>query len=142
MTRPEPTLLTKWGRLTSQQYQRRRAQVELEEWLTDEALHYLFTRTPYRDADNHKIIDHHFRYLLQQNPAAAQAQLQREERDYHAWLAAHDCHRHRAAADLAAASAAYVRSSIQAGRARPSRGRPGSGSRARSKSIPTQLSVL
>lgn len=124
MARLEPTLLTKWGRITSQQYQRRRAQTELEEWLTDEALHYLFTRTPYKDADNHEIIDHHFRYLLQCDPEAAQAQLQREERDYHAWLAEHDCRR------------------IQAGQARPSRGRPGSGSRARSQSIPTQLSVL
>lgn len=141
MTRPEPTLLTKWGRLTSQQYQRRRAQVELEEWLTDEALHYLFTRTPYRDADN-QIVDHHFRYLLQQDPDAAQAQLQREERDYYAWLAEHDRHRHRETVDQAAACAAYVRSSIQAGRARPSRGRPSSGSLARSKSLPTQLSVL
>ena len=142
MSRPEPTLLTRWGRLTSQEYQHRRFQAELEQWLTDEALHYLFTRTPYKDTDNHEIIDHHFRYLLQCDPEAAQAQLQREERDYHAWLADHDRHRHREAADLAAASVAYVRRTIKAGRAQPSRGRPGSGSRARSQSTPTQLSVL
>ena len=142
MARLEPTLLTKWGRLTSQQYQRRRAQAELEEWLTDEALHYLFTRTPYKDADNHEIIDRDFRYLLQCDPEAAQAQLQREERDYHAWLAEHDCRRHRETADLAAASKAYVRSSIKVRDPEPSRGRSGSGSRTRSQSIPTQLSVL
>lgn len=37
----DPTMATKWGRLTSQEYQRRRFQEELERWLTPDLLAYL-----------------------------------------------------------------------------------------------------
>lgn len=42
----DPTFPTKWGRLTSQEYQWRKRQEVLEEWLTPELLAYLEENWP------------------------------------------------------------------------------------------------
>jgi hypothetical protein len=71
-------LNTKWGRITSQEWFWRRMQEDMDKWLGPEQLHYVLTRTPYLDAHGREIVDHEFRSLLLQDPAAAHAQLERE----------------------------------------------------------------
>jgi hypothetical protein len=56
MPSPEPTILTKWGRLTGAQWLEARYQHELAQWLTDELLEYVveFWPTPEQLAVNQR----------------------------------------------------------------------------------------
>lgn len=72
------TLLTKWGRLTAQEWLRRRQSEDMDKWLGPEQLHYVLTRIPFRDANGYEIVDFEFRRLLQDDPDQAHAQLHRE----------------------------------------------------------------
>jgi len=69
---------TKWGRITSQEWLRRRYLDELERWLPPEKLHLLFTRTPYHDAYGVEIRDFEFEALVRSDPDAAWQQLHAE----------------------------------------------------------------
>ncbi len=108
MSSPEPTILTRWGRLTGTQWLQRRYQQELAEWLTDEALHYIYTRTPYMDAYRQEIIDYPFRDLLETDPEAARLQLAEEESQYLHWLAQHLENRKQEDAQFGRAKAEWI----------------------------------
>ena len=147
MPSPEPTILTKWGRLTGAQWLEARYQHELAEWLTDEALHYIFTRTPYHRIEYNQhgkevrveIIDWEFRRLLEDDPEAAQAQLLEERAAFYADLEVRRTRRKQEESFLDDAKSDYVKRMARAGRHR--RARPGSDSRSRS-TAPTQLAIL
>ena len=72
------TFQTKFGRVTGPEWISRRFLAAAEEWLTDEALHYCFTRTPYYDANGHEIHDTGFLRLLRESPCEAARQLSQE----------------------------------------------------------------
>jgi len=93
-------ITTKWGRITSQQWLRKRQQEELDRCLGPEQMHYVFLGIPFRDANGAEIIDHEFRRLLQDNPDAALSQL---ECEFHADRARQD---QRAAQSIARREAA------------------------------------
>ena len=57
-------ILTKWGRITSQEWLRKRQQEELDRCMGPEQMHYVFLGIPFRDANGIEIIDHEFRQLL------------------------------------------------------------------------------
>ena len=82
---------TKWGRISSQEWLRRRYLDELERWLPPEKLHLILTRTPYHDAHGNEITDPEFADLVRRDPDAAWIQLHAEFADFrrtlHAWLA-------------------------------------------------------
>jgi hypothetical protein len=71
-------ILTKWGRITSQEWIRKRQQEELDRCMGPEQMHYVFLGIPFRDANGIEIVDHEFRALLQDNPSAAMSQLECE----------------------------------------------------------------
>ena len=71
MAENEPTLLTKYGRVTGRELIRRRFHAELDTWLTALKLHYIFTRTPAVDANNIEIFHPEFEDLARYQPAAA-----------------------------------------------------------------------
>jgi len=79
----DPTIHTKYGRVTGQQWFALRTQEAINEWLTPEALHYIFTRTPEKNGENREIIDWKFRVLLSENPSEAMLQLKGEEIDFY-----------------------------------------------------------
>ena len=147
MPSPEPTILTKWGRLTGAQWLEARYQHELAQWLTDEALHYIFTRTPYHRIEyNHRgqevrveIIDYEFRYLLEDDPEAARAQLLEERTAFYADLEVRRTKRKQEESSLDDAKSDYVKRRVRAGSHR--RARPRSGSKPQS-TTPTQLAIL
>jgi hypothetical protein len=72
------TFNTKFGRVTGPEWIRQRFLEEAEKWLTDEALHYCFTRTPYYDANGREIHDTGFLRLLRESPGEAARQLSQE----------------------------------------------------------------
>jgi hypothetical protein len=72
------TLLTRWVRLTGSEWIHRRFTEALNDWLTPEALHHIYCRTPYDDGRGNVITDPAFAYLLRDNPAAAFQQLEHE----------------------------------------------------------------
>jgi hypothetical protein len=72
------TFNTKFGRVSGPEWIRLRFLEESEKWLTDEALHYCFTRTPYYDANGSEIHDTSFLRLLRESPAEAAKQLSQE----------------------------------------------------------------
>ena len=82
---------TKWGRITSQEWLRRRYLDDLERWLPPEKLHLIFTRQPYYDAWRNEIRDLEFEALVRSDPDAAWQQLHAEfgafRQQLHAWLA-------------------------------------------------------
>lgn len=82
---------TKWGRISSQEWLRRRYLEDLERWLPPEKLHLIFTRTPYHDAFGVEIRDFEFEALVRSDPDAAWQQLHAEfgafRQQLHAWLA-------------------------------------------------------
>ena len=108
MQSPEPTILTRWGRLTGAQWLQRRYLHELDEWLTDEALHYIYNRIPYHDHNRQEIVDLAFRDLLETDPSAAATQLLSEERQYLEWLVQHQEHRKQEEAQAEAAKTRWV----------------------------------
>jgi len=69
---------TKWGRITSQEWLRKRQQEELDRCMGPEQMHYVFLGIPFLDANGHEIIDHEFRSLLLDDPDAALSQLRCE----------------------------------------------------------------
>lgn len=71
-------ITTKWGRITSQQWLRKRQQEELDRCMGPEQMHYVFLGIPFRDANGIEIVDHEFRQLLQDDPDAALSQLECE----------------------------------------------------------------
>ena len=137
MSGPEPTILTRWGRLTGKQWLQRRYQHELAEWLTDEALHYIYTRTPYVNAYRQEIIDYPFRDLLETDPEAAQLQLAEEESQYIHWLAQHLESRKREEAQIGQAKAEWIHGRHRRGR-RKSTSKPNPQAATR----PNQLAIL
>lgn len=82
---------TKWGRISSQEWLRRRYLDELERWLPPEKLHLIFLRKPYYDAWRNEIRDLEFEALVRSDPDAAWQQLHAEfgafRQQLHAWLA-------------------------------------------------------
>lgn len=103
---------TKWGRISSQEWLRRRYLDELERWLPPEKLHLIFTRTPYHDAHGHEITDPEFADLVRRDPDAAWIQLHAEfatfRRTLHAWLAGKAARQAAAQAENAAAVRSYL----------------------------------
>lgn len=75
----DPTINTKWGRITSQEWFRLRSKEQLDKWFGPVEMHYILTRTPYHEPDGKEIIDHAFIALLQRDPVAAHQQLLHEE---------------------------------------------------------------
>jgi hypothetical protein len=69
---------TKWGRITSQEWLRKRQQEELDRCMGPEQMHYVFLGIPFRDANEVEIVDHEFRALLQDDRDAAMSQLECE----------------------------------------------------------------
>lgn len=137
MSSPEPTILTRWGRLTGTQWLQRRYQHELAEWLTDEALHYIYTRTPYMDAYRQEIIDYSFRDLLEADLEAAHLQLAEEESQYLHWLANHLENRKREEAQFGQAKAEWTH-----GRRRRGRKKSTSKLNPQTATRPNQLAIL
>jgi hypothetical protein len=105
----DPTILTKWGRVTGQQWLRLRYLEELNEWLSDEKLHYIFTRTPFRDECNREIIDYRFREELIRDPYSAAWQLRQEEAAYYADLQIRYQQQHQDQQKLARQGKDYVK---------------------------------
>ena len=103
---------TKWGRITSQEWLRRRYLDELERWLPPEKLHLIFTRTPYYDAYRNEIRDLEFEALVRSDPDAAWQQLHAEfgafRQQLHAWLAGKAARQAAAQAENAAAVRSYI----------------------------------
>ena len=147
MPSPEPTILTKWGRLTGAQWLEARYQHELAQWLTDEALHYIFTRTPYHRIEYNQrgqevrveIIDYEFRCLLEDNPEAAHDQLMQERAAFYADLEVRRTKRKQEESSLDDAKSDYVKRRVRADSRR--RARPSPASKPRS-TTPTQLTIL
>lgn len=75
MPKPCRTLRTKHGRLTGQQLIRARFYQTLDDWLTPQALHYIFTRTPALDHNDKPIHDSDFEDLVRWHPDNARNQL-------------------------------------------------------------------
>jgi hypothetical protein len=104
----ETTILTRWGRLTGAQWLQRRYQHKLNEWLTDEALHYIYNRIPYHDHNKQEIVDLVFLDLLETDPDVAATQLLSEERQYLEWLVQHQEHRKHEMAQAEGAKTRWV----------------------------------
>ena len=90
MSKPCRTLRTKHGRLTGQQLIRARFYETLDDWLTPQALHYIFTRTPAVDHNNRPIHDPEFENLVRWHPQAARNQLIGEANAFFAALPERD----------------------------------------------------
>ena len=78
MAADDDLMNTKWGRITSQEWLRRRYLDDLERWLPPEKLHLIFTRQPYYDAWRNEIRDLEFEALVRSDPDAAWQQLHAE----------------------------------------------------------------
>ena len=74
----DPTILTKFGRITSQEWLRRKQDEELDRCMGLEQMHYVLCRIPFADSNGHQIIDYEFRHLLNADPDAALKQLEQE----------------------------------------------------------------
>lgn len=90
MAENEPTLLTKYGRVTGREWIRRRFYAEFDSWLTTSKLHYIFTRTPAVDVYNTEILDPQFEDLARYQPAAALNQVITEGNAFFAGLPERD----------------------------------------------------
>ena len=119
MTADDGLMNTKWGRITSQEWLRRRYLDDLERWLPPEKLHLIFNRTPYYDAYHNEIRDLEFEALVRSDPDAAWQQLHAEfgafRQQLHTWLAgkaARQAEAQAARAAQTAENAAAVRSYI------------------------------
>lgn len=101
---------TKWGRISSQEWLRRRYLEDLERWLPPEKLHLIFTRTPYHDAFGVEIRDFEFEALVRSDPDAAWQQLEAEfvhfRHQLRFWLAGKAARQAAAQAEAKAARAA------------------------------------
>jgi hypothetical protein len=73
MPRPETTILTKWGRLTGQQWIRARNREAMDAWLTDELVQYLADNwpTPQQIEDNCRRLAQEKRASRQRNATAS-----------------------------------------------------------------------
>jgi hypothetical protein len=101
----DQTILTKYGRVTSQEWLLLQQRERIAKWLPDHKLHLVLIRAPFKDpATGIEITDPEFERLLKDAPDAAQQQLQREfdadrarnlEADRH-----RDAERERAAQEL------------------------------------------
>lgn len=72
------TILTKWGRITSHEWLRRKQNEQLDRCMGPEQMHYVLTHTPFHDANGNEIIDYAFRHLLDTDYDAAIKQLDQE----------------------------------------------------------------
>jgi hypothetical protein len=72
---PDRRFRSKYGQVTGPEYSRLRFQEQLEDWLSLEALHYVFTRTPAVSEQGKPIKHSDFEYLVQVAPDAAANQL-------------------------------------------------------------------
>jgi hypothetical protein len=105
----EPTILTKYGRITGQQWIRRRFYEQFNDWLTPQALHYIFTRTPATTEAGTPIVHASVERLCLINPEAAENHLIGEANAFFDELPARDQRRRRRAEQKAAANKAAVR---------------------------------
>lgn len=96
-------LNTKWGRITSTEWLRRRYLEELEKWLPPEKLHLIFTRVPYYDENRQEIRDIQFECLVNDDPDQAWRQIKDE---YKAFMVDLRVRRHYRQLEEAQASAA------------------------------------
>jgi hypothetical protein len=90
MPNPSRTLSTKHGQLTGAQLIRARFYETFDEWLTPQALHYIFTRTPAVDHNDKAIHDPEFENLVRWHPQAARNQLIGEANAFFAALPERD----------------------------------------------------
>lgn len=90
ISKPSRTLRTKHGRLTGQQLIRARFHETLDDWLTPQALHYIFTRTPAVDHYDRPIYDPEFENLVRWHPQSARNQLIGEANAFFAALPERD----------------------------------------------------
>ena len=75
----DQTILTKYGRVTSQEWLLLQQRERIAEWLPDHKLHLVLIRAPFKDpATGLEITDPEFERLLREDPDTAQQQLQRE----------------------------------------------------------------
>lgn len=110
MTEKEPTLLTKYGRVTGREWIRRRFYAEFDSWLTTSKLHYIFTRTPAVDANNTEILDPQFEDLARYQPSTALNQVIGEADAFFAALPERD----RRRADFAQQQREQSRTAVKA----------------------------
>ena len=103
------TILTKYGRITGQQWIRQRFYEQFDDWLTPQALHYIFTRTPAAAEDGTPIVHPSFERLVFVNPAAANNHLIGEANAFFDELPQRDQRRITRAAQKAAANKAAVK---------------------------------
>lgn len=83
----DDTILTKWGRITSREWLRRKQNEELDRCMGPEQMHYVLCRIPFSDTNGHEIIDYAFRHLLACDPEAARQQLEQEFIADRQWVA-------------------------------------------------------
>lgn len=107
---PEPTLNTKYGQLTGREWIRSRFYAEFNDWLTPQALHYIFTRTPALDHNDKPIYHPDFENLVRWQPDAARNQLIGEAHAFFAELPERD----RKRADFQAQQRQQVRDAVKA----------------------------
>jgi hypothetical protein len=75
----DQTILTKYGRVTSQEWLLLQQRERIAKWLPDHKLHLVLIRAPFKDPSTGiEITDPEFERLLDEDPEAAQRQLQRE----------------------------------------------------------------
>jgi hypothetical protein len=106
----QPTLNTKYGRVTGREWIRRRFYAEFDDWLTPSALHYIFTRTPAVDANGVPITDADFEHIARYHQHAAHNQLISEAKAFFAALPERD----RRRADYAALQREQSRAAVKA----------------------------
>lgn len=76
---PEPTILTKWGQVTTARWLELKQQERLDQWLPPHKLHLVLIRAPfYIPGTQIELTDPAFEQLLNEDPAAAAAQLEAE----------------------------------------------------------------
>ena len=114
---PSRTLSTKHGQLTGAQLIRARFYETFDEWLTPQALHYIFTRTPAVDHNDKPIYDPEFENLVRWHPQSAHNQLIGEANAFFAALLERD----RKRTDFADQQRQQDRSAIAAHLAKRSR---------------------
>lgn len=115
--KPSRTLSTKHGQLTGTQLIRARFYETFDQWLTPQALHYIFTRTPAVDHNDKPIHDPEFENLVRWHPQSARTQLTAEANAFFAALPERD----RKRADFADQQRQQHRSAIAAHLAKRSR---------------------
>lgn len=101
-------LNTKWGRITSVEWLRRRYLEELDRWLPPEKLHLIFTRVPYYDENRQEIRDLEFEYLVRDDPDQAWRQIEDEYKAFMVDLRVRRHYREQEEAQAQAAVRTYV----------------------------------